>query len=303
MRKIRLGVSSCLLGEPVRYDGQHQRNRFICEELARQAEFVPVCPEVECGLPVPREAMRLVGKPECPRLVTIHSGRDLTEQMQNYVSSRLDRLEKEDLDGFLFKKDSPSSGLIRVKVYNAKDVPSRTGRGLFAGAFVKRFPRLPVIEEGMLNDRFLRERFLNRIFTAQRWREAEGTPRTRKWLSDFQSVHKLTLMSHAPGRYAELGRIVESGDADAYRAKLDELLELLPTVSKHVNVMQHILGYFKNELEAWEKAEVLDALESYRGGRLQIAVPLTLLRHYVRKYRKEYLEKQTYWDILGQLYG
>ncbi len=303
MKKIRLGVSSCLLGEPVRYDGQHQRNRFICEELAEYAEFVPVCPEVECGLPVPREAMRLVGKPDCPRLVTIRTERDLTEQMRRYVSNRLDELETEELDGFIFKKDSPSSGLDRVKVYNSKGVPSRTGRGLFAGAFVDRFPRLPVIEEGMLNDRFLRERFLNRIFTAQRWHEGDGVPRTRKWLSDFQSLHKLTLMSHSPGRYAELGRIVESGDADAYRAKLDELLEYLPTVSKHVNVMQHVLGYFKNELEGWEKEEVLDALESYRNGRLQIAVPLTLLRHYVRKYRKEYLEKQTYWDILGQLYG
>jgi len=303
MRKIRLGVSSCLLGELVRYDGQHQRNRFICEELARYVEFIPVCPEVECGLPVPREAMRLVGNPDSPRLMTIRTGRDLTEQMLGYVSARLDRLETEDLDGFIFKKDSPSSGLVRVKIYNSKGVPSRTGRGLFAGAFVERFPRLPVIEEGMLNDRFLRERFLNRIFTAQRWRENDDAPHTRKWLSDFQSIHKLTLMSHAPGRYAELGRSVESGDACAYRAKLDELLEYLPTVSKHVNVMQHILGYFKNELEAWEKEEVLDALESYRNGRLQIAVPLTLLRHYVRKYRKEYLEKQTYWDILGQLYG
>ena len=303
MKKIRLGVSRCLLGDPVRYDGQHQRNRFICEELARYADFVPVCPEVECGLPVPREAMHLVGDPAAPRLVTIRTGRDLTEQMLCYVSARLDELATEELDGFIFKKDSPSSGLFRVKIYNSKGVPSRTGRGLFAGAFADRFPRLPMIEEGMLNDRVLRERFLNRIFTAQRWHEGDGASRTRKWLSDFQSVHKLMLLSHAPGRYAELGRIVESGDADAYRAKLDELLEYLPTVSKHVNVMQHILGYFKKELETWEKEEVLDALESYRSGRLQIAVPLTLLRHYVRKYHKEYLEKQTYWDILGQLYG
>ncbi len=302
MKKIRLGVSSCLLGNPVRYDGQHQRSQFICDKLSKYADFIPVCPEVECGLPVPREAMHLIGDPDSPRLVTIRTGQDLTGQMLGCVSARLDQLAAEELDGFIFKKDSPSSGLFRVKIYNLKGVPSRTGRGLFAGAFVNRFPRLPVIEDGMLNDRFLRERFLNRIFTAQRWNERNGFPRTRKWLSDFQSVHKLMLLSHAPGRYAELGRLVESGDADAYRAKLDELLEYIPTVSKHVNVMQHILGYFKKELEPWEKAEVLDALECYRDRRLQIAVPLTLLRHYIRKYHKEYLEKQTYWDILGQLY-
>ena len=302
MKKIRLGVSSCLLGNPVRYDGQHQRSQFICDKLSKYADFIPVCPEVECGLPVPREAMHLIGDPDSPRLVTIRTGQDITGQMLGYVSARLDQLAAEGLDGFIFKKDSPSSGLFRVKIYNLKGVPSRTGRGLFAGAFVNRFPRLPVIEDGMLNDRFLRERFLNRIFTAQRWNERNGVPRTRKWLSDFQSIHKLMLLSHAPGRYAELGRLVESGDADAYRAKLDELLGYIPTVSKHVNVIQHILGYFKKELEPWEKTEVLDALECYRNRRLQIAVPLTLLRHYIRKYHKEYLEKQTYWDILGQLY-
>lgn len=302
MNKIRLGVCSCLLGQPVRYDGQHQRNRFICDELSHYADFVPVCPEVECGLPVPREAMRLVGDPASPRLVTVRSGQDMTEQMRRYVAGRLEELAAENLDGFIFKKDSPSSGLSRVKVYNAKGVPVKNGRGMFGGAFADRFPEIPVIEDGMLNDRFLRERFLNRIFIARRWHEGDGRPRTRKWLSDFQSVHKLTLMSHAPGRYAELGRLVESGDSEAYRHKLNELLQLMPTVRKHVNVMQHILGYFKSELETWEKAEVLDAIEGYRAERLQIAVPLTLLRHYAKKYRKDYLEKQTYWDILGHLY-
>lgn len=302
MKKIRLGVSSCLLGNPVRYDGQHQRNGFVCDELAAFVEFVPVCPEVECGLPVPREPMRLVGNVASPRLIGVRNGHDFTEQMQTYVEARLEQLAQEDLDGFIFKKDSPSSGLERVKVYNSKGVPTRNGRGMFAGAFIKRFPHLPVIEEGMLNDRFLRERFLNRIFTAQRWRAADGEKRDRRWLSDFQASHKLLLMSHAANRYAELGRCVETGDAQAYRAKLDELLALLPSTCKHVNVMHHILGYFKKDLEPWEKAEVLDAVDAYRNGGVQLAVPLALLRHYVRKYHKDYLENQTYWCILGQLY-
>lgn len=302
MPKIRLGVSSCLLGNPVRYDGQHQRSAFLCDELAPLVEYVPVCPEVECGLPVPREAMRLTGDPGAPRLVTIHSNRDLTDQMQRYIARRLDELATEDLDGFVFKKDSPSSGLERVKVYNSHGVPVKNGRGLFAGAFIARFPGLPVIEDGMLNDRFLRERFLNRIFIAARWHELCRTGLTPRALSDFQAANKLLLMSHAPGRYAELGRLAAGGDTGNYRAKLNELLALLPSVSKHVNVMQHILGYFKPDLDAWEKQEVLSAITSYHQGQNQLAVPLTMLLHYARKYRKDYLLQQTYWGVLGQLY-
>ncbi len=302
MKKIRIGVSSCLLGNPVRYDGQHQRNAFVCDELRPYVEYVPVCPEVECGLPVPREAMHLEGNPKDPRLVTINSKRDLTNQMQTYVAAKLDELAKAGLDGFIFKKDSPSSGLERVKVYNNAGVPARTGRGMFAGAFADRFPELPMIEEGMLNDQFLRERFLNRIFTNQHWQELSAADRSKHLLSDFQARHKLMLMSHAPGKYHELGQIVETGDFAAYFAKLNEIMTHMPSVSKHVNVMQHILGYFKKDLAAWEKSELLEALGQYREGLLRIEVPLTLLRHYSRKFGKDYLLDQTYWDILGRLY-
>ncbi|MCI7644258.1 MAG: DUF523 and DUF1722 domain-containing protein [Lentisphaeria bacterium] len=302
MSKIRLGVSSCLLGNKVRYDGQHQRNNFVCDELAEFVEYVPVCPEVECGLPVPREAMHLTGDAQHPRLVTINTQRDITEQMQSFVTRRLEELALENLDGFIFKKDSPSSGLIRVKVYNGNGMPSRTGRGMFAGAFADRFPDLPLIEEGMLNDRFLRERFLNRISAAQRWRDYPRGNNPRRMLSEFQSENKLLLMSHAPGRYAELGRLVEHGDTTEYWRKFRELLQFTPSVSKHVNVMQHILGYFKKELEPWEKSEVLNAIDGYHHGSLQIAVPLTLLRHYVKKFDQGYLARQSYWNILSQLY-
>jgi len=301
MKKIRLGVSSCLLGNLVRYDGQHQRNLFVCDELGPYVEYVPVCPEVECGLPVPREAMHLEGDPKAPRLVTINSKRDITGQMQTFVKAKLEELAKANLGGFIFKKDSPSSGLERVKVYNAAGVPARTGRGMFAGTFADRFPELPMIEEGMLNDCFLRERFLNRIFTNQRWREVCAN-RSKHLLSDFQARHKLMLMSHAPGKYHELGQIVETGDFDAYYHKLNEIMTYQPTVSKHVNVMQHILGYFKKELESWEKGELLEAIGQYRENLIRIEVPMTLLRHYVRKYHKDYLMDQTYWDILGRLY-
>ena len=302
MRKIRLGISSCLLGNPVRYDGQHQRNAFLCDVLGPLVDYVPVCPEVECGLPVPRESMRLAGDPAAPRLVTNFTGRDLTDQMNSWVKHRLDELAAADLDGFVFKKDSPSSGLERVKVFNAKGAPVKTGRGLFAGAFIARFPQLPVIEEGMLNDRFLRERFLNRIFAAARRRELDPAGNRRRQLSDFQARHKLTLLCHAPGRYPELGRLAETGDFAAYFAKLDELLTLRPTLAKHINVMHHILGYFKTDLDGWEKQEVLDCIEACRQSRTPLAVPLALLRHYVRKYHKNYLLDQTYWGLLGPYY-
>lgn len=303
MVKVNVGVSSCLLGNQVRYDGQHQLNPYLRDGLGPHVTFVPVCPEVECGLPVPREAMHLEGDPANPRLVTIRTGCDLTEQMTSYVARRLDELASEDLDGFVFKKNSPSSGLERVKVFNVSGIPSRTGRGMFAGAFIARFPEVAVIEDGMLNDRFLRERFLNRIFSSARLREACASGCSSAILSEFQARHKLMLMSHAPGRYQELGQLVEDGDCNAYRHKLNELLTLMPTVRKHINVMQHMLGYFKKELQPWEKAELLEALEQYRQNNIQISVPLTLLRHYARKYEKSYLLNQTYWDILSQLYA
>lgn len=302
MQKPRLGISSCLLGEPVRYDGQHQLNLFLRDELGAAVEWVPVCPEVECGLPVPREAMHLVGDPAHPRLMNNHTGQDLTRRMLDYCQKRVEALAGERLDGFVFKKGSPSSGLERVKIYSARGLAGKNGRGLFAAAFVARFPELPVIEDGMLQDRFLRERFLNRIFTAGRWHELLKTARTKQGLSEFQGRHKLMLMSHAPGRYAELGRLVETGDFEAYKRKLDELLALRPTLAKHVNVMQHILGYFKRDLESWEKQELLEAIADYRTGRAASAVPLTLLRHYARKYRKDYLLRQTYWELLGPYY-
>lgn len=302
MSDIKLGVSSCLLGNPVRYDGQQQRNSYLCDLLGRVVEWVPVCPEVECGLPVPRESMRLTGSPADPHLVTNQTGRDLTELMKSYVRRRLEELAEEKLDGFVFKKDSPSSGLERVRIYNEHGMPVKKGRGLFAGAFADRFPDLPVIEDGMLNDRFLRERFLNRIFTAGRWHAFCSEARSRKNLSDFHARHKLMLMSHAPGRYHELGQLVEGGDLESYRRKLAELLQYLPSIPKHVNVLHHILGYFKKDLDAWEKEELLNTVEDYRSEKTQIAVPMTLLLHYARKFKKEYLLNQTYWNILEVYY-
>lgn len=303
MTRIRLGISSCLLGNRVRYDGQDQLDRFLRDDLGAHVDYLPICPEVECGLPIPREAMRLIGSPTNPRLVTIQTERDLTDQMQRWIAERLTVLEQEHVDGFIFKRGSPSSGLERVKVYNNKGIPQNSGRGLFARAFIERFPDLPVIEEGMFHDRFLRERFLNRIFTLQRLNEASlSTRNPRNMLSTFQAENKLLIMSHAANRYAELGQLASTGDIQAYRQKLNSLLTYMPSTRKHINVMQHMLGYFKTDLDSWEKQEVLTTFSEYAQNRVPIAVPLTLLRHFSRKYQNAYLQQQTYWNILGPLY-
>ncbi|MBI5013882.1 MAG: DUF523 and DUF1722 domain-containing protein [Deltaproteobacteria bacterium] len=299
--RIRLGVSSCLLGEKVRYDGGHKLDHFLRDTLGQYMEYVPVCPEVECGLPVPREAMRLVGDPESPRLVTSRSGVDLTDRMLDWARERVERLADEDLCGFVFKSGSPSSGMERVKVYSPEGMPSKTGVGLFARAFRDRFPLLPVEEEGRLNDARLRENFIERLFTLRRWREMLARGKTRGNLVDFHTREKLLFLSHSTELYRALGRWVahakEHGTEELfaeYQRLLLEALQLKATPKKNANVLQHCLGYFKNVLNPDEKQELLEVIDRYRTELIPLIVPVTLVNHYVRKYDEPYLRLQTY---------
>lgn len=298
---IKIGVSTCLLGEKVRFDGGHKHNRYITQTLGQFFEFVPVCPESECGLGIPREAMRLVGAVDAPRLVTNKTLMDHTDQMLSWAEGRLDALEKEKLCGFIFKKDSPSSGLYRVKVYNDKGQPVKTGRGLFAAAFTSRFPRIPVEEEGRLHDPVLRENFIEQVFALKRWREVLAEKKTMGRLVDFHTREKLLFMAHSPKHYREMGRLVAGGKKitvsdlyDRYEGMLTEALGLRATVSKHTNVLMHVMGYFKKQLSGDEKQEVLELIGNYRSGHLPLIVPVTLLNHFVRKYSQPYLSVQTY---------
>lgn len=299
--KIKLGVSHCLLGERVRYDGQHKRDSFICDTLGKYVEFVPVCPEVECGLPVPREAMRLVGTVEAPRLMTQRTGIDHTDRMMNWADGKLKELEKEDLCGYIFKSRSPSSGMERVKVYNGHGGMSGRAPGMFAKEFMKKFPLLPVEDEGRLCDPLLRENFIERIFTLKRYRDAVADGLSRKALSDFHATHKLLIMSHSPKEVPVMGRMIASGkgritkeEVAGYEAKLLEVLKIKSTVNRHVNVLQHMIGYFSEELDADEKKELLGVIEEFRREYVPLIVPLTLIQHYVRKYKVEYLAAQCY---------
>jgi len=299
--KIRLGISSCLLGNAVRYDGGHKRDRFLTDTLGRYVDFVPVCPETEVGLGIPREAMRLVGEVTHPRLLTIRSRIDHTERMTEWAQKRVKELEKENLCGFIFKSDSPSSGLERVKVYDPNGIPVKKGVGLFARVFIDHFPLLPVEEEGRLNDPLLRENFIESIFVWKRWREMSEENRSKGGLVDFHSRHKLLIMAHSPKQYQILGQWVAQGKGISldnlwlrYQEMLSSALRQKPTNKKNANVLQHILGYFKKELTPDEKQEALEGIEDYARGLVPLIVPVTLMNHYVRKYHQPYLRDQHY---------
>ncbi|HUV39720.1 MAG TPA: DUF523 and DUF1722 domain-containing protein [Planctomycetota bacterium] len=301
MVKPRLGISSCLLGEPVRYDGGHKRDPFLVDTLGAFVEWVPVCPEAECGLGVPRETMRLVGSPDAPRLVTRKTGVDHTERMQKWAEGRLAGLEREDLDGFVLKSRSPSSGMSHVKVYDEHGVPAKTGVGIWARAFMQRFPLLPVEDDGRLHDPSIRENFIERVFCLRRYRDFRRNDASRAGLVAFHTDHKLLFLAHSPEHLEELGRIVADPDRyedaellAAYERVMTDCLRTRATPARHVNVLQHMMGYFKNVLSTDEKVEVLDVLESFRQELVPLVVPMTLMAHFVRKYDEPYLRRQVY---------
>lgn len=298
--KITIGVSSCLLGNEVRYDGGHKHDRYITETLGRYLSFVPVCPEVECGLPIPREAMRLVGEVDRPRLVTNKTGVDHTDRMLTWARKKVAELEKENLCGFIFKNRSPSSGMERVKVYDGNNVPRAVGVGIFARAFKDHFPLLPTEEEGRLHDPLLRENFIEQIFVYQRWREVADAPTAAKLIS-FHTTHKLLLMAHSEKHTREMGRLMAQAgslELDTFTERYQELLmaamSLKPTTKKHVNVLQHMMGFFKKLISADEKQELLSVIEQFRNNIVPLIVPVTLINHYIRKYQEPYLMQQLY---------
>lgn len=299
--KIKLGISSCLLGENVRYDGGHKLDHYLRDTLGQFVEWVPVCPEVECGLPVPREAMHLLDKPGAPRLVTRSTGIDHTDRMLAWAKKKLNELEKQKLSGFVFKSRSPSSGMQGVKLYTETGVSARKGIGIFANAFLERFPLLPVEDEGRLQDPGIRENFIERVFVYQRWHEQVASHGSLGSLVDFHAEHKLLLMSHSSKHLRELGTLVAQGKKqqrkmlfDAYFRILMDGLRLMATVKKHTNVLQHMAGYFKKSLAAAEKQELQEVITQYHKGLVPLIVPMTLLKHYVRKYEEPYLSKQHY---------
>jgi uncharacterized protein YbgA (DUF1722 family)/uncharacterized protein YbbK (DUF523 family) len=301
MEKIPIGISICLLGENVRYNGGHALDRFLRDTLGKYVHYVPVCPEVECGLGIPREAMRLVGDPEQPHLVTSRTGIDHTERMEAWARKRAAELETEEMCGFIFKSDSPSSGMERVKVYDSKGMPRKIGVGLFARIFMEHFPLTPVEEDGRLHDPILRENFIERIFTYRRYREAMTGEKYIGNLVKFHTRNKLLLMAHSSKHLKQMGNLVAQAKhlppnelIPQYEKLLMEAMSIKPSPAKHINVLHHIMGYFKKNISSDEKRELLEVVDEFRQGLIPLIVPVTLMNHYVRKYDEPYLKEQVY---------
>jgi uncharacterized protein YbgA (DUF1722 family)/uncharacterized protein YbbK (DUF523 family) len=299
--KVRIGVSSCLLGNEVRFDGGHKRNEFLIDILGQFVEFVPVCPEVEIGMGTPRESIALYREGSDIRLLGNKSGADFTAKMKSYAERRTRALERENLSGYVLKKDSPSCGMERVRVYAENGMPSRDGVGMFAAALLRRYPNLPVEEEGRLKDPKLRENFVERVFAYQRLQDFFADRWTVGGLVAFHTAHKLVLLAHSPNAYRELGRYVAEAKKipraefrREYETRFMSALRKLATAARHVNVMQHMLGYFREHLEEVARAELAGVIDDYARGLVPLIVPLTLIRHYVRRFEIEYLAGQVY---------
>jgi uncharacterized protein YbgA (DUF1722 family)/uncharacterized protein YbbK (DUF523 family) len=300
-RPIRVGISSCLLGATVRFDGGHKRDAFLTETLGQFVEWVAVCPEAECGLGTPREPMHLLRAGGSLRLVTASSGKDLTRQLDRFSVTRVAQLVGERLSGYVLKNHSPSCGMERVKVYTAKGAATKTGRGVFAARLIEQMPQLPIEEEGRLSDPLLRENFVERIFAYWRLRNLFDARWSVGDLVRFHTAHKLVLMAHSPAAYQQLGRLV----AQARRAPLDVIerrytaafmsaLAVVATRRRHTNVLQHMAGYLKGRLDRSSKAELHSAIEDYQRGLTPLIVPITLVRHHVRTQDVAYLAGQHY---------
>lgn len=298
--EIRIGVSSCLLGQEVRFDGGHCRTPFVSEVLGEYVTFVPVCPEMEIGLGSPRETLRLRVEGDETRLVAPKSGDDLTERMRSYARERVAALQGEDLSGYVLKKDSPSCGLYRVRRY-AKNVPSKDGVGVFAEELVRAMPLLPVEEEGRLMDAPLRESFIERVFAYRRLKDLFASAWGLGDLVAFHTAEKLLLFAHDEERYREMGRLV-AGAKGMLREELEReygelfmrAMALPATKRRNVNVLQHAMGHFKEELTPDERRELHGIIEDYRDENVPLIVPITMLSHHARRCEVTYLRGQTY---------
>jgi len=301
LEKIKLGVSACLVGEKVRYDGTHRLDSFLADTLGRFVEYVPVCPEVECGLGVPRETIRLTGRPDTPGLVTSRTGRELTGRMVRWARKRIERLSKENLCGFVFKSRSPSCGPRGVKVFDGRGGVSRRGVGIFARMFAERLGPLPAEDERRLRDERVRENFIERIFAVGRWLEATSRERSRDALAAFHAEHALLLMAHSPKHARRMDKLVADaarrplkGLYDEYFRVFMEAMKLRATREKHTRVLIRVLGHFKGRLDAGERREMLEAIDDYRARRVPLLVPVTLANHYARKFDVACLRRQLY---------
>ena len=299
-QKIYLGISSCLLGNKVRYDGNHKEQRLITQKLATKFEFVPVCPEMAIGLGVPRKPIHLIGDRTKQRAVEVNNKEvDVTHQLVSFGKQKA--IDLDYISGFIFKKGSPSCGLFSVKIYQSENSVLNKGMGLFAQHIVKHNPLLPVEEEGRLNDEKIRRNFLQRVEVYHRWNQLVKSGLSKGKIIDFHSRHKFMLLAHCEKTYRETGRMISKiGDhdlyvlSDTYIALLMSGLEKPETCDKHINVLQHIAGFFKGSLDKEDKHEFGQLIDSYRNGVMPREALIAMLKHYLRKFPNHYLHEQYY---------
>jgi uncharacterized protein YbbK (DUF523 family)/uncharacterized protein YbgA (DUF1722 family) len=305
---IRIGISACLLGDQVRFDGGHKRDQFLTEILGPFVEWVRVCPEVELGLGTPRETLRLVKVGRTLRMMTTRTNVDHTNAMNSWSKRRTAELVGEDLCGYVLKKDSPSCGMERVKVFGAERGPERSGRGLFAAALMSRFPNLPAEEEGRLSDPRLREHFIERVFAYRRLKDLFAGAWSAGRLARFHTAHRMSLLAHSATAYQQLRRLVAAGGRatsvgtawrdlrDAYESLFMSTMSRIATPSRHAIVLTHMAGHLVRIVDADSRCELLTSIDAYRRGHVPLLVPLTLVRHHVRVHSVGYLADQTYLD-------
>ena len=298
--KPLVGISSCLLGQQVRFDGGHKKDGWITGPLGAFFDFLPVCPEVGIGLGVPRPTIHLVGDPARPRaLGSKDASLDVTARLEAFGIAQLPHLEG--LSGYILKSKSPSCGMARVPVTSEKGMPAKVGVGIYARVLLERMPLLPVEEEGRLNDPVLRENFVTRVYVLHRWQQLRVERMTAAKLIDFHSRQKYLVMAHSQAAYQRLGQMLShlkqvdlEAVADMYVADLMAALARRVTRKRHVNVLHHIMGYFTDHIDAGDKAELLASIEAYRREEVALVVPITLLRHHLRRHPDPYMEKQVY---------
>jgi len=302
IKSIPIGISSCLVGEKVRWNGGHKQDRYITDTLGNFFDWVPVCPEVEVGMGIPRETVSLYGAPENPRMRGKTSQTDWTDKMQRYSKARVRELEENNLCGFIFKSKSPSCGINRIPVYAAPGSSTvKRSSGLFAKAFALKNPLIPIEEEGRLTDLKIRENFIIRVFSFYRLKTVfEGEP-NRGDLVQFHTQNKFLLLAHSRKHYGILGkwigdikRIPWSRFKTDYSQVFMEALAYQSTPKKNADVLYHLLGFFKKHISPFEKKNLIETIEDFRKGHVPLIVPVTLIRHFVKKLRVEYLESQIY---------
>ncbi len=304
---IRIGVSACLLGHQVRYDGGHKRDAFVTETLGRFVEFVAVCPEVELGLGVPRETLRLERRGDNIRdelrddirMIGNRSGQDYTMAMREYAERRLDNLARAGLCGYILKQNSPSCGLEGVAIFGSPS--AGRGRGLFAAALIRRLPLLPVEEESRLNDIPSRENFLERIFAYHRLRNFFRNRWTPPSLVSFHLTHELQLLAHSPRSHRELSRLVHRASPGSelrlrYEMGFMRAMSRVATPARHVRVLRHIADAIRPYLEPSRRSELDEATRDYHDGRFPLFVPISLMRQYAQQFAIDYLKQQTYFE-------